>query len=704
MALVNQFYMDLDLKRRFERYVATFRSGDNVELIMSIFDDGKEYDISQATKATIYQKTCSGISLKGEGTFDTINGKRVIRYTLEKLYTIETGFNTMILVLEGGGTEISIQPFSIYINDDLTSTGGSYIELIQDLMKQIEELNAELANTIKLEEKGVANGVATLDENGKIPLEQIPEMFNDFLEHIPQTVYKDKVHGMRINGDGILQHETEPGVWIDTGIKPSENGGGSETGFLKVNISINNSIVTLDYVGDPSVSSQKWSTGDRSSYYFTNNGTSFTGNSFKVTQVGLHTLWYRDSNNNEYTKVFEVTQEQMEERIVNIDINNGVVTIDTNLNATLKKWDSGEKDIPYFQNGGNVFSGDSFEVTEVGTYTVYIKDEYGVESVHQFTVTEEQLGDNITITLVPNPEGQTNEPVNVNVFATVKVGSIVMRKWYPGNRDINFFNSQGTVLDTASFVASYNGLYSAYAKDSLGNEVVKTIDINNINSKYAPIFVETEFYGAHGVNNVEYRIKFPLSDKSVRATYTGYDTSNPDNMPTSTFYDSAGKITPTHVPYIDRTNNNSTVTMTTFDIEDKVVHSLIIKNTIDYNYIIVDNAYVIFLKPKSNDTIYTIPTTIEGLPVRDIGATLFIEDDQNKNIEELIIPSSCNSGGRFASNASNLSKITIQSAQFQFNHIDFALTNNKQGWKVYALNTSDTFIKLRDSGKPVVGY
>lgn len=452
MALVNQFYMDLDLKRRFERYVATFRSGDTVELIMSIFDNGKEYDISSANKATIYQKTCSGVSLKGEGTFDMINGKRVIRYTLDKLYTIETGFNTMILVLEDGDTEISIQPFSIYINDDLTSTSGSYIELIQDLMKLVEELTLELNNTIKLEEKGAPNGVATLDENGKIPLNQIPPMFDSFLEHIPQTVYKDQVHGMRINNDGILQHETEPNTWVDTGIGGGGNSGGNED-FLNVYIKVEKGIVNLEYVGVPSVTSQKWSTGEQTQSYFNNNGTLFTGNSFGVSQVGMHTLWYRDSNGNTYTKVFEVKNEDLDITDLTIEIEDGVVTVNPNKPVILKKWAFGQRDIAYFQNEGNVFTGNSFEINSTGLYTIYLKDENGIESVHHFNVDASQTKEFATVEVV---NGVASVNYKVPVISQYS-------KWEYGVKNEVYFESNGNVIINDEFKVDVEGVYTLRA-------------------------------------------------------------------------------------------------------------------------------------------------------------------------------------------------------------------------------------------------
>lgn len=63
----------------------------------------------------------------------------------------------------------------------------------------ITDIKKELVKTVKTSEKGTANGVATLDENGKIPQDQLPE-----LDFIPESE-KGQPNGVApLNKDGVL--------------------------------------------------------------------------------------------------------------------------------------------------------------------------------------------------------------------------------------------------------------------------------------------------------------------------------------------------------------------------------------------------------------------------------------------------------------------------------------------------------------------
>lgn len=58
---------------------------------------------------------------------------------------------------------------------------------------------------------------------------------------------------------------------------------------------------------------------------------------------------------------------------------NSTIEIYPSSATVLQKWALGNKTISDFQQGGNIFTGNTFEVSENGLYTVYAKDSYGYE-------------------------------------------------------------------------------------------------------------------------------------------------------------------------------------------------------------------------------------------------------------------------------------------------------------------------------------
>jgi len=62
--------------------------------------------------------------------------------------------------------------------------------------------------------------------------------------------------------------------------------------------------------------------------------------------------------------------------------------IDEQTGIAIQKWAKGEKDINYFKENGNIFTGKTFEVRTNGIYTVYAKDNSGNENVKQINVTK----------------------------------------------------------------------------------------------------------------------------------------------------------------------------------------------------------------------------------------------------------------------------------------------------------------------------
>lgn len=86
-----------------------------------------------------------------------------------------------------------------------------------------------------------------------------------------------------------------------------------------------------------------------------------------------------------------------------------------------------------------------------------------------------------TLTVYPNTTAPTNQNVTINVTATDTSGIDVV-KWAPGTQTVDYFSTAGTALSGAvsSFAVSANGTYTVYAADPIGNSVVKTVTVSNI--------------------------------------------------------------------------------------------------------------------------------------------------------------------------------------------------------------------------------
>ncbi len=111
------------------------------------------------------------------------------------------------------------------------------------------------------------------------------------------------------------------------------------------------------------------------------------------------------------------------------------------------------------------------------------------------------------ITLTPSIIILTNQNITVTASITDNISGVEVKKWASGNQQVNYFNTNGTTLDT-SFEVSENGTYTVYAKDIAGNETVQIILIGNID-KEAPGVPEFLPSTTLPTDKVTVTIKFP---------------------------------------------------------------------------------------------------------------------------------------------------------------------------------------------------
>ncbi|MDG0795031.1 Ig-like domain repeat protein [Cohnella ginsengisoli] len=97
------------------------------------------------------------------------------------------------------------------------------------------------------------------------------------------------------------------------------------------------------------------------------------------------------------------------------------------------------------------------------------------------------------IALTPSTTGDTFDPVTVSVSVQIDGAGngLSVLKWLAGNRVASDFASAGTDITVAqSLDVASNGTYTVYAKDTAGNEALKTISISNILTAGDPAALE----------------------------------------------------------------------------------------------------------------------------------------------------------------------------------------------------------------------
>ena len=440
-------------------------------ILFNFYDDGEEYNINSATKAIVHQKTSKGNIIETPCTFINYKGKRVVRFEVEDVAMVEFGYLNLLLTVWNGHEVISIQPFNVLVYDDYMGGASSFIELIQELQRLIESMIVELNDAIKVTEKGQPNGVATLDKDGKIPVIQLPKEFEAFLEHIDHTVFEHQVHGLKLDDDGLLMYLDNNNNWQYVGFSDTGVGGVSQ---LQAEIEVKDGTAKVTYIGIPTVAQSKWSTGDNTTNHFLLNGTTFTGATFPVSSLGIHTLYYKDSNGIEYVKPFNVTSAMLGKPSVDIEADDGyvIVTIPPSTNVSVKKWAKGNRDVSYFAYNGTVFTSNTFQVTETGAYTIYIKTATNVEYVYVFEVTETMLPakdvtpPNLTYNIA---YGANNATITVTASDTESGVSYITK---PDNSKV--------YSTTTTHSVQNNGTFRFYAHDNAGNSNFIDITVGNV--------------------------------------------------------------------------------------------------------------------------------------------------------------------------------------------------------------------------------
>lgn len=144
----------------------------------------------------------------------------------------------------------------------------------------------------------------------------------------------------------------------------------------------------------------------------------------------------------------------------------------------LIKWASGNQPVSYFNTGGVTITTGSFSVSSNGVYTVYAKDNIGVDAVKTITISNIDKTApvlNITRTTAPTQ-------VTFNVSATDSESGV--------NRIVKPDGSI-TYGSSTTYIAGANGNYTFEVYDNVGNKSTKTETVSGmVVNEYKKIYID----------------------------------------------------------------------------------------------------------------------------------------------------------------------------------------------------------------------
>ncbi len=206
-------------------------------------------------------------------------------------------------------------------------------------------------------------------------------------------------------------------------------------------------------------------------------------------EAGYKKMTEKRITQNDKNMNIEITQDEDSPTELTIKATNEICNI-----VKMKVAIGNDVDIEYFKNNGEeipITEGKevtaNYSVSKNCTINIYIEDEQGYSYMVTKTITgidEPEPNQPPEITLSQNEEN----PKQIDVSVSDKDSYIDEIKWAKGSQQIEYFETNGTRIGQGSvgklintqFEINEIGVYTVYAKDEEGSEVVKEINITNI--------------------------------------------------------------------------------------------------------------------------------------------------------------------------------------------------------------------------------
>lgn len=304
--LTVEYLLDLDIKQETDIQTPTIMRGDSAVLKFRVHDNNSNEPLKKFDKAEVTLVMPSGITITENCVKQEFRGIDIARFEFKKIHSIEIGIYQIYLTIYQGGDRVSVPPFPVKIDDNVSQDDYEFLEIIKGLEDQLKGLEDVINNGVPLSSINVANGVVGLDASKKIP----PVLFLDYFEnHIATKMYKDGAHGFK------LDENKKPWVLVDGDWKEakySETPMGAGSPMPIPTIRVQNGYAIVTFAEPVKLSLRKWTFGIQNSAWFKTNGTIASTNTFAVSQVGEHTFYYQLEDGRENTVAFQVSKEGLD--------------------------------------------------------------------------------------------------------------------------------------------------------------------------------------------------------------------------------------------------------------------------------------------------------------------------------------------------------------------------------------------------------
>lgn len=405
-------------------------------------------------------------------TFDyTLGASDIVSVDTEDLFKLT--LSPVMMSREGVYQgKVKINGSSKFLEIDIIIFVSTTIEMstLLVLTRKFQEDLKLYLQTAKKDMLDAPNGLALLDQNLKLKESYLPSKYRD---HINSLISQVSVHEIKVDTEGI--------AWFLNGTNWEQWAGQpSQSGISPPVITVKDGTVTVKYDSKQTIARQKWAVGNQQIGYFSANGNSFTGSTFKVTQDGTHTLYYRDGQSQDFVQTFNVAETDIPYPLPAIKVTNGTVNI-THADSSkviLQKWAQGIQDISYFQTQGAVVVNNRFNVITVGTYSLYYKLTDGREYVMSIIVDDSMLPQ----VILPKIEVKDGIVTIIHDPST----NVSESKWDFGTQNIAHFVFNGYVINNNTFEVYSIGKYTLYFKTVNNEERVMTFDVEASQLKADP--------------------------------------------------------------------------------------------------------------------------------------------------------------------------------------------------------------------------
>lgn len=149
----------------------------------------------------------------------------------------------------------------------------------------------------------------------------------------------------------------------------------------------------------------------------------------------------------------------------------------------LQKYASGIQGVSYFATSGTAFTGETFDITTPGIYTIYCKNSSGAEAVQIVYIPAYTSSYFLNISNYPVT---SDYKLTVLEQTTQETPTVNLVKMDAGIHDVSYFASSGITIgtqDSTEYIFQDGGTmpsgnYTWYIKDSFGNEAIQYFTVN----------------------------------------------------------------------------------------------------------------------------------------------------------------------------------------------------------------------------------